>query len=76
MSAQQAKGIERFSLQGQYALVIGGTSGIGRALAEGFLEAGARVIVAGSTQERLDQAMKTLSPKGEVFGYRADVRHD
>ena len=74
MSAAKAKGIERFSLQGQYALVIGGTSGIGRAMAEGFLEAGARVIVAGSTQERLDQAMKALSPKGDVFGYRADVR--
>jgi NAD(P)-dependent dehydrogenase (short-subunit alcohol dehydrogenase family) len=39
----------RFSLDGQYALVIGGTSGIGRELAKGFLQAGARVIVAGST---------------------------
>ena len=65
---------DRFSLEGQYALVIGGTSGIGRALAEGFLQAGARVIVAGSTQARLDQALTSLRPHGEVFGYRADVR--
>ena len=65
---------DRFSLEGQYALVIGGTSGIGLAMAEGFLQAGARVIVAGSTQQRLDQAMETLNPQGEVFGYRANVR--
>ena len=65
---------DRFSLEGQYALVIGGTSGIGLAMAEGFLQAGARVIVAGSTQQRLDEAMEKLNPQGEVFGYRANVR--
>jgi NAD(P)-dependent dehydrogenase (short-subunit alcohol dehydrogenase family) len=64
----------RFSLDGQYALVIGGTSGIGRELAKGFLQAGARVIVAGSTQEKLDHALADLAPYGAVSGYRADVR--
>jgi NAD(P)-dependent dehydrogenase (short-subunit alcohol dehydrogenase family) len=48
---------DRFTLAGQYALVIGGTSGIGRELAKGFLESGARVVVAGSTQEKLDRAL-------------------
>ena len=41
---------ERFSLAGQYALVIGGTSGIGKAIAAGYLDAGARVIIAGRDQ--------------------------
>jgi NAD(P)-dependent dehydrogenase (short-subunit alcohol dehydrogenase family) len=65
---------DRFSLEGQYALVIGGTSGIGRELAQGFLQAGARVIVAGSTQEKLDRALAHLAAYGKVSGYRADVR--
>ena len=36
-----------FSLQGQQALVIGGSSGIGKAIAKAYLEAGARVVIAG-----------------------------
>jgi NAD(P)-dependent dehydrogenase (short-subunit alcohol dehydrogenase family) len=64
----------RFSLDGQYALVIGGTSGIGRELAKGFLQAGARVIVAGSNREKLDLALAELAAHGAVYGYRADVR--
>ena len=35
-----------FSLEGRTALVIGGTSGIGLAIALGYREAGARVVVA------------------------------
>lgn len=73
----RAAGVERFSLAGQYALVIGGTSGIGLELAKGFLAAGARVIVAGSSQDKLDRALaalRAIDPAGEAFGYRADVR--
>ena len=65
---------DRFSIAGQQALVIGGTSGIGLELARAFLDAGAKVIVAGSTQERLGRALAELKPRGEAFGYRADVR--
>ena len=65
---------ERFSIAGQHALVIGGTSGIGLEFAKGFADAGAKVIVAGSTQERLDRALAELKPRGDAFGYRADVR--
>lgn len=65
---------DRFSIAGQYALVIGGTSGIGKEIASAYLAAGARVVIAGSTQERLDSAMSELAGKGEITGYRADVR--
>jgi NAD(P)-dependent dehydrogenase (short-subunit alcohol dehydrogenase family) len=65
---------DRFSLAGQQALVIGGTSGIGKALASGFLEAGATVVVAGSSEGKLERALADLAPHGDVHGYRADVR--
>lgn len=65
--------LSRFSLDTKYALVIGGTSGIGKAIARGYLEAGARVIVAGRDTEKLKRALADLAPHGEVYGYQADV---
>lgn len=65
--------LSRFSLDAKYALVIGGTSGIGKAIARGYLEAGARVIVAGRNAEKLKRALADLAPHGEVYGYQADV---
>jgi NAD(P)-dependent dehydrogenase (short-subunit alcohol dehydrogenase family) len=64
---------DRFALAGQYALVIGGTSGIGKAIATGYLQAGARVIVAGSKPDKLQAAVQELEPHGEAFGYQGDV---
>jgi NAD(P)-dependent dehydrogenase (short-subunit alcohol dehydrogenase family) len=63
-----------FSLAGQCALVIGGTSGIGRAIATGYLEAGAKVIVAGRDPAKLERAMADLKARGDAHGYSADVR--
>ncbi len=42
-------------LQGKTALITGGTSGIGLAIAETFLQCGCQVIVAGSSQKKLDK---------------------
>ena len=39
-----------FDLTGRSAIVLGGTSGIGRALVDGLVEAGADVIVIDSSQ--------------------------
>lgn len=62
-----------FSLSGRNALVIGGTSGIGKAIAAGFAQSGARVIVAGRDAGKLERAVAELKSLGEVHGYRADV---
>jgi NAD(P)-dependent dehydrogenase (short-subunit alcohol dehydrogenase family) len=67
---------ERFSLKDRYALVIGGTSGIGKAIATGFLQSGARVIVAGRNEAKLERAVADLKRHGAAFGYSADVTDD
>ncbi len=47
-------------LKGRCALVTGGTSGIGYAIALAFLKAGACVIITGRSQERVNKAMCML----------------
>ena len=66
---------EKFSLKGKIAVVIGGTSGIGRACAHGFAEADARAVVASSRRsEEVERAAVELEAKGvETFCRTVDV---
>ena len=48
-----------FSLEGKVAIITGATSGIGLTMAEKFVEAGARVVVAGRRR-----------PEGEALAKR------
>ena len=50
-----------FSVSDQIVLVSGGSRGIGRALAEGFVERGARVIIAGRELGTLEQTASEIS---------------
>lgn len=48
-------------LENRVAVITGGSSGIGRAAAEAFLAAGARVAICGRSQERLDETALALA---------------
>jgi NAD(P)-dependent dehydrogenase (short-subunit alcohol dehydrogenase family) len=65
-------GITKFS--GKTAVVTGGASGIGFAMARRFLEEGMRVAIADVEQSALDTAVRELSAFGDVMGKRTDVR--
>lgn len=63
-----------FDLTGRLALVTGSSRGIGRALAEGLAESGARVVINGTGQEGVDRAVTELQAAGfEATGCRFDV---
>jgi len=64
---------ELFSLQGKTALVTGGSSGLGLMMTKGLLQNGVRVIIASRRQEKCDEALKELSPLGEVRALAADM---
>jgi NAD(P)-dependent dehydrogenase (short-subunit alcohol dehydrogenase family) len=61
-------------LTGRSAMVSGGASGIGKAIAQLFLEEGARVVVTDINGGGLDAAVKELSGYGPVAGMTGDVR--
>jgi len=62
-----------FSLQGRTALITGGSRGIGRMIAEGFLAAGARVYISARKAEACDRTAKELSALGHCVSLPADV---
>ena len=64
---------EAFSLAGQNALVIGGSSGIGLAIASALARAGATPIVVGRDPGKLAGAVEELRRDGAAHGHAADV---
>jgi len=52
-------------LKNKVALVTGGSSGIGLAIAERFLKEGAKVVITGRSKQRCDDALKHLESFGK-----------
>lgn len=63
----------RPSLQGRRAIITGGTTGIGRAIAVLLASEGAKVFVCGRTAEHLDDALQRIREVGEGDGINVDL---
>jgi NAD(P)-dependent dehydrogenase (short-subunit alcohol dehydrogenase family) len=55
------------------ALIIGGTSGMGKATAQLLLQSGAKVLVAGKTREHVEETVAALKSEGPVTGLQVDL---
>ena len=63
-----------FSLEGQVAVVIGGGGVLSGAIAEGFAQAGARVVIVGRTPEKTEARVESIRNLGQrAVGVNGDM---
>ena len=77
MSRQERKFTDlnrRFDLDGRVALIVGGSRGIGRAIAEGYADLGASVAIVGRSRGPLEETVAELERRGaRAIALAADV---
>ena len=64
---------ELFTVAGKTVVVTGGSRGIGRMIAGGFVAAGADVVIASRKADAVDSTVAELSARGSVSGLAADL---
>ncbi|MEY4432545.1 MAG: Gluconate 5-dehydrogenase [Bacteroidota bacterium] len=66
-----------FDLTGKRALITGGTHGLGMAMAEGLAQAGAELVITGTTPSKMEEALQYYQSKGyKATGYLFDVTNE
>ena len=69
--------IELFYLSGKNALITGGTHGLGMAMAEALAQAGALLVITGTTPSKMEEALNYYHSKGyNAKGYLFDVTNE
>jgi gluconate 5-dehydrogenase len=69
--------VNLFDLTHKTALVTGGTHGLGMAMAEALAQAGAQLVITGTTQSKMEEAIKYYQAKGyQAKGYLFDVTNE
>jgi gluconate 5-dehydrogenase len=63
-----------FDLSGRLALITGSSRGIGRAIAEGYIEAGARVVINGRDAKAVDATVKALGANAVAASFDVTSR--
>ena len=64
-------------MKDKVVIITGGSSGIGKALAETFGSRGSRILITGRRKEALDQVVNDLRPKGiDIKAFQADVSRE
>jgi NAD(P)-dependent dehydrogenase (short-subunit alcohol dehydrogenase family) len=65
-----------FDIAGKTALVTGGSRGIGRMIAEGFVDAGVKVYISSRKADVLESVAAELSQKGTCIALAADLSNE
>ena len=60
-------------LKGKIALIIGGTGGIGKAIAEAFISSGAKVVISGTNERKVRKTVEQLGINAK--GVQIDLNH-
>jgi dehydrogenase/reductase SDR family member 7B len=64
----------KVKMKDKVVIITGGSSGIGKAMAEEFGKRGSKIIITGRNKNDLDEAVADLKKKGvEATGFQADV---
>jgi NAD(P)-dependent dehydrogenase (short-subunit alcohol dehydrogenase family) len=65
-----------FDITGKTAVVTGGSRGIGRMIARGLLDAGARIVISSRKEADLNATAEELSAHGECVAIAADLSNE